>query len=519
MKSKILSLIIVIALIFTGTMKIERVSAAGSETIKFSVRYGQTDARKMADKLNAFRAENGKSALTYDYNLEKVAMQRAAEIAVRFKTDDKDTNIRPDGQTYKQTLADFGFDISPRGILYGENILFGTKDSMELDSAFTMLCSTEENRVEMLGYYQLVGIGHIKIEDKTDFWVQVFANRGTAGDYTSPVDGEMEVSVKVDPSIVTDVNVEYTSGDHSVAAGSTVQVPSYIPKIKVAGSEMEEPLVLSPLSFESNDGVVMATNGTMTGLKEGTGNISASLCGRTFSYSVTVTAGSGYIVPSPTQTVTTAPTPTQNVVTSAPTPTQTVVTSTPSPTQAIVTTAPTPTQAIVTSVPSPTQTIITSSPTQTATPTPTSTNGGGTKLKKGEVFAKDGLKYKVTGANTVEVIGLSSNSAKSISIPATVELGGVKYKVTKIAANAFKGEKKIKTVTIGKNVKTIGKSAFYGCSKLKTISFSGGAVKSIGKKAFTKINSKAVITVSSSSYTSYKKLLVNSGYSSKITKS
>ena len=109
---KFSSKLLLIALIFTGTMKIERVSAAGSETIKFSVRYGQTDARKMADKLNVFRAENGKSALTYDYNLEKVAMQRAAEIAVRFKTDDKETNIRPDGQTYKQTLADFGFDIS-----------------------------------------------------------------------------------------------------------------------------------------------------------------------------------------------------------------------------------------------------------------------------------------------------------------------------------------------------------------------------------------------------------------------
>ena len=164
---------------------------------------------------------------------------------------------------------------------------------MKIDSAFSMFCSNSGNKDQMLGFYKMVGIGHIRLDEKTDFWVQVFANSGTPGDYTSPLDGAVEVTVKIDPSIVTDIQVDYVSGNNTVAVGSSVAVPVYLPKIKVSGSEMKEALVLSPLKFNSNDGFVNATGNTMTGLKEGSGSISASLLGRTYSYPISVTAGSG----------------------------------------------------------------------------------------------------------------------------------------------------------------------------------------------------------------------------------
>lgn len=68
-----------------------------------------------------------------------------------------------------------------------------------------------------------------------------------------------------------------------------------------------------------------------------------------------------------------------------------------------------------------------------------------------------------------------------------VKVKGVRYKVTAIAGNAFKGAKATK-VTIGKNVKTISKNAFKG-SKVKTIILENRNV-TIKKGAFNGLNTK-----------------------------
>ncbi len=552
MKAKLVCIILTLTLVFSLIMPASKLLAADIQTISFHVQYGQTDARKMADMVNELRAQNGKTAITYDYNLEKVAMQRAAEIAVMYnKGEDAQTHYRPDGATYKQTLSDFGFNVSPRGILYGENILFGTQDSMKLDGAFGKFSGDEDNTTQMLGNYTIMGIGHVKIEEKTDFWVQIFATRGTPGSFTDPVDGDTVVSVKVDPAFVTDVSVTYAYGDHSVGTGDTVAVPVYIPKIRVAGSEMEDSLELVPLSFDSNDGFVMASGSTMTGLQQGSGTISANLLGRTFSYSVTVTSGSGSgtYVP-PTAAPTTIPTTEPTVVpTTAPTTTPEpvvteVVTATPDPTAVPVTSTPVPTNEPVV-VPTTVPTVApTTAPSPTQKDSGNNTDSGkenGSSLKKGDTFSVDGLKYKVTASDKVAVVGLTSKSATSVSVPATVKYLGKTYKVVSIAASAFSGKTKLTAVTLGKNVKTIGakafkgcttltsitipksvttigKSAFYGCSKLKTVTFSGTKIKSIGKNAFAKVNKGAEITVPSSSYKAYKKLLDKSGSTCTIKK-
>jgi len=139
-----------------------------------------------------------------------------------------------------------------------------------------------------------------------------------------------------------------------------------------------------------------------------------------------------------------------------------------------------------------------------------------TKLVNYE-FTKGNLKYKITASNTVSVTGAKSTSIKSITIPATVTNGGTKYKVTSIEEGAFKNYKKLKKVVIGKNITTIGKTAFYGDKKLKTITIKSKKITSIGKKAFKKISTKATIKCPSSKLKKYKKLLKKSGISSKIT--
>ena len=90
--------------------------------------------------------------------------------------------------------------------------------------------------------------------------------------------------------------------------------------------------------------------------------------------------------------------------------------------------------------------------------------------------------------------GTDGSGAGTINIPDSVTVSGTTYQVTGIAANAFKNQKKITKVTIGKNVKTIGKNAFYGCTGLKTVSGMAGLV-TIGDGAFQKCTALASFTI------------------------
>lgn len=86
-------------------------------------------------------------------------------------------------------------------------------------------------------------------------------------------------------------------------------------------------------------------------------------------------------------------------------------------------------------------------------------------------------------AGKVKVIGLKKKNLKKITVKSVVKFNGKKYKVTSIAANAFKGNRKITKVTIGKNLRSIGKKAFFGCKKLKSVKIKSKKLK-VGKKAF-----------------------------------
>ena len=146
-------------------------------------------------------------------------------------------------------------------------------------------------------------------------------------------------------------------------------------------------------------------------------------------------------------------------------------------------------------------------------------------ISKGTVVSdqKTKTQYKVTktGAKngTVEYVKSTNKNAKTIAIPATVTIDGIKYKVTSIAKNAFKNNSKLTKVTIGSNVTTIGANAFYGCKKLKSITIKTTKLttKTVGKYAFKGIYSKAVIKVPKSKYKSYVSLLKAKGVS-KTTK-
>ena len=120
--------------------------------------------------------------------------------------------------------------------------------------------------------------------------------------------------------------------------------------------------------------------------------------------------------------------------------------------------------------------------------------------KKGDVVADDKTYVKVEVSDVkkkeVKYKEPANKKAKTVSIPATVKINGVTYKVTKIADNAFKNNKTITKVTVGSNIKTIGKNAFSGATKLKTVSI-GKNVTDIGANAFKGCSSLTSVTLPS----------------------
>lgn len=133
--------------------------------------------------------------------------------------------------------------------------------------------------------------------------------------------------------------------------------------------------------------------------------------------------------------------------------------------------------------------------------------------KKGDIVTDDKKtgSYIITSSEKKEVAykAPANKNAKTITIPATIKVKGVTYKVTKIADNSFKNNNKITKITIGENIVSIGKNAFYGCKKLKTITIRSKKLtsKTVSKNAFKGLTKITTIKVPKNKLTAYKKLL------------
>lgn len=122
-------------------------------------------------------------------------------------------------------------------------------------------------------------------------------------------------------------------------------------------------------------------------------------------------------------------------------------------------------------------------------------------LEEGDSFVDEQshAEYELTSMDedggTVEFVGILE-SADTVKIPNTITVNGKKYKVTSVGKSAFKGDSKLKKVTMGSNVKSIGANAFYGCKNLTSVTI-GKNVTKIGDKAFYKCTKLRNITIPS----------------------
>ena len=128
--------------------------------------------------------------------------------------------------------------------------------------------------------------------------------------------------------------------------------------------------------------------------------------------------------------------------------------------------------------------------------------------KAGTKYTVGGNQYTILKAGLSVRFSLANPKAKAVTIPNTITVDGISYKVTEVGANAFKNNKKVKKVTIGANVVKIANKAFNKCPNLKNVIIKTTLLtkKTASKKCFSKVNKKMVIKVPKKVKKSYAKI-------------
>ena len=297
---QICSVLMILMIIFTslplGVMEAE----AATPPVKIKVTYGQTEARAMLADINAFRtsetdawcwdmSDNTKqpcltTELEYDYELERVAMQRAAEIALSYD------HTRPNGKAC--------FTAYPSGYMRrGENIAAGYVSAAEVFDGWK-----EENesyagqghRRNMLSdKFKAVGIGHV-VYQGCHYWVQEFGDRVKNGAASGANDDTQIVDVDVASSYITAVKTNLD--DVSLKVGEKATAADFSLALNVVNQwgYQKDCVIENECSAKIEDETIasLSDDAVITGLKSGTTKIWISNpFGSDFYRTITVTKG------------------------------------------------------------------------------------------------------------------------------------------------------------------------------------------------------------------------------------
>lgn len=563
--------------------------------VSISVQYGQTEARTILNMINEMRTSSTDAwywkqddttktyctnlqPLQYDYDLEKTAMQRAAEIAIIY------SHTRPNN---KDTFSAF-YENSVYYTYAGENIAagYGTADSVNDGwREDNELYAGQGHRRNMLNSkFNCVGIGHVYYNG-FHYWVENFAYRDKVN--TTPVSAdntETTLTIPVATSKISNFNITFDKDEYSLKTGESTSISVSDPAISVFGHWGSRfVFVTDTPDLTIADSTVATLSGTITGISEGDTTISASLYGLTAHQTAAVKVHNcenhwddGKITTPPTCTKTGVKQYTCTICSETKTEEIAALGHDYSSDWTIDTAAACETvgskshhctrcdsKKDITEIPASgkhtwnngvitkpatiaeegvktytctvcgvtrTETIAklpmpTVTPVPTATPTPAITSAPtvtptpsvsvGTKITD----KKTGNIYKVTSSrSSSQTVAFIGNKVKtSVTIPTTIKIKGATYKVTEISTNAFKNNRKLKKVVIGQNIVRIGKNAFYGCKKLTSITIKSSrlTLKNIGKNAFKNTSPKATVKVPKKQKVLYNQILKKRGLNKK----
>ena len=267
----------------------KKVNAAEIIPVNISVKYGQTEGRKIFDMINEMRTDSfdawcwnednetktrydNLNELAYDYDLERIATKRAAELALLFD------HGRPNGESFFSIYEE-------EGITYraaGENIAMGYRTAEAVNAAWREdgePYNGQGHRRNMLNpKFNCVGIGHIYL-DGCHYWVEEFAYRTSVNTTeTTANDSEQTMSLSVPKSKVTGLKVAFDKTSYSLRTGESTEV-KLTAKLTVFGSDT---IVTDLPAISVNDpSIATYSNGKITGVAEGSTTLTASLYGLT----------------------------------------------------------------------------------------------------------------------------------------------------------------------------------------------------------------------------------------------
>ena len=135
---------------------------------------------------------------------------------------------------------------------------------------------------------------------------------------------------------------------------------------------------------------------------------------------------------------------------------------------------------------------------------------------KGKTFTVAGNTYLISSTKKHTVSFIGTKKTGKIVVPDEVKIGGIVYKITSISEEAFKENEKITSITIGENVKSIGKNAFDGCEGLKKLIIKTALLKSknIAKDVFKALPTTCKVYVPEAMKEKYIKIFKTKGLSS-----
>ncbi len=198
-------------------------ASTGVVTGTYSLTYNQSSARDLAIKLNLYRVDTAQiAALTYDFTLEKYAMQRVAEIVLSFE------HIRPDGSSYQTVFnGEYG---SASTTNLKENLLCTGDGSMStsLQVLNRVLANNTQRTNSLRTQNRSFGIAHA-VYNGIDYWVMLFSDTPARNkSQTSAIDRSKDVTVKIGSNLYDKNSLTFYASKTvlKVNVGKSVSLPS-----------------------------------------------------------------------------------------------------------------------------------------------------------------------------------------------------------------------------------------------------------------------------------------------------
>ena len=277
MKKRMLSIatMLVMALLLLTSGMPDALAAGSKVSIQVNATLLTTEAKSMLSMINAFRtgkdawyyAQNNKTKvkvtglkkLTYDKGLERIAMQRAIELAVYF------SHTRPDGSAWSS--------LYPQGnYARGENVAYGFGTAASVFAAFKEdnkpYVGQGHRRNMLRKEFTRVGFGAVRV-GRVVYWVQEFAS-GKAITAKSP-----SKVVTANMRVLGTNGVRASSSEVVIQKGKSVALPA----VSIISGSGAHNTLLNQKWTSSKTSCVTVKNGKLVGNAVGSSKLTATVSG------------------------------------------------------------------------------------------------------------------------------------------------------------------------------------------------------------------------------------------------